>query len=107
MDAQQNVWFGDVTNHRLGKFDQKSEKITYYKPPTSNFGAYGIVIDKKTGNLWIADFLGANLDRFNPTTGKFTEYPFPDRKQMDPILRYGSSGPSLVYRLYQWQDRRA
>ena len=92
VDAQQNVWFGDVTNHRLGKLDQKSEKITYYKPPTSNFGAYGIVIDKKTGDLWIADFLGANLDRFNPTTGKFTEYPFPDRKQMDRFFAMDPQG---------------
>ena len=92
VDAQQNVWFGDVTNHRLGKLDQKSEKITYYKPPTSNFGAYGIVIDKKSGDLWIADFLGANLDRFNPTTGKFTEYPFPDRKQMDRFFAMDPQG---------------
>jgi virginiamycin B lyase len=92
VDAQQNVWFGDVTNHRLGKFDPKTEKITYYKPPTSNFGAYGIVIDKNTGNLWIADFLGANLDRFNPSTGKFTEYPFPDRKQMDRFFAIDPQG---------------
>ena len=82
VDAQQNVWFGDVTNHRLGKFDPKTEKITYYKAPTENLSIYGIVIDKKTGNLWIGDYLGANVDRFNPTTGKFTEYPFPSRTQM-------------------------
>ncbi len=92
VDAQQNVWFGDVTNHRLGKFDQKTGQFTYYKPPTSNFGAYGIVIDKKTGTLWIADFLGANLDRFNPTTGKFIEYPFPDRKQMDRFFSLDPQG---------------
>lgn len=82
VDAQQNVWFGDVTNHRLGKFDPKTEKITYYKAPTENLGIYGIVIDKKSGDLWIGDYLGANLDRFNPNTGKFTEYPFPSRTQM-------------------------
>ena len=92
VDAQQNIWFGDVTNHRLGKFDPKTEKFAYYKPPTSNFGAYGIVIDKKTGTLWIADFLGANLDRFNPATGKFVEYPFPDRKQMDRFFALDAQG---------------
>jgi len=82
VDAQQNVWFGDVTNHRLGKFDPKSEKFKYYKAPTENLAIYGIVIDKQTGNLWIGDYLGANIDRFNPTTGKFTEFPFPSRTQM-------------------------
>jgi streptogramin lyase len=82
VDAQQNVWFGDVTNHRLGKFDPKTEKITYYKAPTENLGIYGIVIDKRSGDLWIGDYLGANLDQFNPNTGKFTEYPFPSRTQM-------------------------
>jgi len=92
VDAQQNVWFGDVTNHRLGKFDPKTEKITYFQPPTSNFGPYGIVIDKKTGDLWVADFLGANIDRFNPSTGKFTEYPFPDRKQMDRFFAMDAQG---------------
>ncbi len=92
VDADQNIWFGDVTNHRLGKFDQKTQKITYYKPPTSNFGAYGIVIDKRTGDLWIADFLGANLDHFNPSTGKFIEYPFPDRKQMDRFFAMDPQG---------------
>jgi virginiamycin B lyase len=92
VDAQQNIWFGDVTNHRLGKFDPKTEKITYYKPPTSNFGPYGIVIDKRTGNLWVADFLGASVDRFDPATGKFTEYPFPDRKLMDRFFAMDSQG---------------
>ena len=82
VDAQQNVWFGDVTNHRLGKFDPKTEKFTYYKAPTENIGIYGIVVDKRTGNLWIGDYLGANLDLFNPATGKFIEYPFPSRTQM-------------------------
>jgi len=82
VDAQQNVWFGDVTNHRLGKFDPTTEKFTYYKASTENMGIYGIIIDKKTGNLWIGDYMGANLDKFNPATGKFTEYPFPSRTQM-------------------------
>jgi len=82
VDAQQNVWFGDVTNHRLGKLDPNNEKFTYYKPPTENMAIYGIIVDKKTGNLWIGDYLGANVTRFNPTTGKFTEYPFPSRTQM-------------------------
>ena len=82
VDPQQNVWFGDVTNHRLGKFDPKTEKFTYYKAPTENLAIYGIVVDKKTGNLWIGDYLGANIDRFNPSTGKFTEFPFPSRTQM-------------------------
>jgi virginiamycin B lyase len=92
VDAQQNIWFGDVTNHRLGKLDQKTEQITYYKPPTTNFGPYGIVIDKKTGNLWVADFNGASLDWFNPATGKFIEYPFPSRTQMDRFFAIDAQG---------------
>jgi len=48
------------------------------------------VVDKKTGNLWIGDYLGANITRFNPATGKFTEYPFPSRTQM---IRFFSLDP--------------
>jgi virginiamycin B lyase len=92
VDAQQNIWFGDATNHRLGKLDQRTGKMSYYKPPTSNFGPYGITINKKTGILWVADFNGASIDRFDPTTGKFVEYPFPSRTQMDRFFAIDAHG---------------
>jgi virginiamycin B lyase len=82
VDAQNNVWFADVLGHRLGKFDQKTEQMTFYQPPTPNYSIYGIVIDKKTGNIWTADYLGSNITRLDPVTGKFTEFPFPSRIQM-------------------------
>jgi len=92
-DTHDNIWFGDVTNHRLGKFDTKTEKFTYYEAPTSNMGIYGLVVDRKNGNIWVGDYEGANVDRFDPNTGKFVEYPFPSRTQMirffgeDPLGR--------------------
>ncbi len=82
VDAQNNIWFGDVMNHRLGKFDPKTEKMTFYQPPTMGYSIYGIVMEKSTGKIWTADFLGANMTRFDPATGKFTEFPFPSRLHM-------------------------
>jgi virginiamycin B lyase len=90
-DTHENIWFGDVTNHRLGKFDLKTEKITYYRSPTSDLGIYGLVIDKKTGYIWVADYEGSNVDRFDPATGKFIEYPFPSRTQM---IRFFGEDPA-------------
>jgi virginiamycin B lyase len=82
VDAQDNVWFGDVMGHRLGRIDHKTEQMTFYQPSTPNYSIYGIVVDKKTGNIWTADYLGANVTRLDPTTGKFTVFPFPSEIQM-------------------------
>ena len=92
VDSQDNVWFGDVLNHRLGKFNQKTEKITYYRPPTSNFGPYGVLVDKKTGYIWVADYEGSGIDRFDPVTEKFVEYPFPSRITMIRFFGEDSGG---------------
>ena len=90
VDAQDNVWFGDVMGHRLGRIDAKTEQMTFFEPPTGNFSPYGIIVDKKTGRLWLADYLGANVTRFDPATGKFTEFPFPSRVQM---IRFFAEDP--------------
>jgi virginiamycin B lyase len=95
VDAQDNVWFGDVMGHRLGKLDQKTEKMTFFTPPTTNFSIYGIVIDKKTGKIWAADYLGANVSRLDPATGKWTEFPFPTRTQM--IRFFGEDAQSRIW----------
>jgi virginiamycin B lyase len=82
VDPQDNVCFGDVMGHRLGRLNQKNAQMTFYQPPTPNYSIYGVVIDKKTGNIWTADYLGSNVTRLDPATGKFIEYPFPSRIQM-------------------------
>ncbi len=82
VDAQDNVWFGDVMGHRLGRIDHQTGQMTFYTPSTPNYSIYGIVIDKKTGNIWTADYLGANVTRLDPKTGKFSVFPFPSEIQM-------------------------
>ncbi len=77
VDADDNVWFGDCTGHRLGKINQKTGEMTYFQPPTPDYSIYGIVIDKKTGKIWTADYLGSNVTRFDPATGKWTEFSVP------------------------------
>jgi streptogramin lyase len=82
VDAQDNVWFSDVLQHRIGRIDHQTETMTFYQPPTPNYSVYGIVPDKKTGNIWTADYLGASVTRLDPKTGKFTIFPLPSAIQM-------------------------
>ena len=81
--------------HRLGKFDQKTEQMTFYQPPTTDYSIYGIVMDPRTAKIWTADYLGANVTRFDPATGKFTEFPFPSRIQM--IRFFGENAKGQIW----------
>ena len=55
IDKDDNVWFAAFWGGRIGKFDQKSEKFTFYKPPTEFAMPYGLSINRKTGDIWYAE----------------------------------------------------
>jgi streptogramin lyase len=77
VDKDDNVWFAVFWGSAIGKFDQKTEKFSIYKPPTPYAMPYGISVDQKTGMVWYADVNGNFISRFNPKTEKFDEFPIP------------------------------
>jgi streptogramin lyase len=88
VDSHDNIWFGGFDNHKLGKLDQKTGRISFYQPPTPKASPYGFLEDKRTGYIWFGDLNGNNMTRFDPKTETFVEYPFPSRN-VNPRLGIG------------------
>lgn len=74
MDSKTNIWFTVIIGNRLGVWDRKTEQIKTWDVPTYNSFPYGIVIDKND-KVWMAEFHGCKIAKFDPVTEKFTEYP--------------------------------
>jgi len=92
VDARDNIWFSDFYNHRLGMLDQKTGTFKMYQPPTRGVGAYGIVVDPKTGYIWYGDQIGNYITRFDPATEQFAEYPIPTRGAIPRFIDLDKDG---------------
>lgn len=75
-----NVWFAEAFECQLSKFNPKTNKFSFYKPPSclkSKAGEEGgqgsseVRVDR-FGNIWAN---AGNMWRFDPKTEKFTEFP--------------------------------
>lgn len=53
---------------------------------------YGLVADKKTGEIWFADLNGNHITRFNPKTEKFAEFPIPSSNAAPRFIDLDSKG---------------
>jgi hypothetical protein len=74
VDADDNVWLTVIRGNRLAKFDQKTQKITLYEPPSVGSFPYGPDKDKQ-GNIWMSQFTQCRMAKFDPKEEVFTEYP--------------------------------
>ena len=75
-DTNGFMWFSDQTNHSIYRYD--GSHLTKYPHdatiPNSLGGGYPeCFATDPSGNLWIG-FVGHGLDRFNPSTERFTHY---------------------------------
>ena len=106
VDGHDNIWFSDFYNHRLGMLDQKTGTFKMYQPPTRGVGAYGIVVDPKTGYIWYGDQIGNYITRFDPSTQQFADIQFLLAEQFlasSISIRMAASGLANG----GWQDWRA
>jgi len=74
VDADDNVWLTVIRGNKLAKFDQKTQKISLYEPPSPNSFPYGADKDK-SGNIWMSQFTQCRMAKFDPKEEVFTEYP--------------------------------
>ena len=65
VDANQDIWLTVIVGNKLAKFEQKTEKITLYEPPTPSSYPYGLDKDK-AGKIWISQFTQCRVAKFNP-----------------------------------------
>jgi streptogramin lyase len=77
-DRAGNIWFAQFNsrdNQDIGMVDVKTDKITKFKPP-AGVTPRRLKIDSK-GMVWIGDYFGGSLTRFNPQNGQFTVFKLP------------------------------
>jgi streptogramin lyase len=77
-DRAGNIWFAQFNsrdNQDIGMVDVKTNKVTKFKPP-EGVTPRRLKIDSK-GMVWIGDYFGGSLTRFNPQNGEFTVFKLP------------------------------
>ena len=72
VDHDGNIW---VSGRPLKKFDVKTNKVTKFQPP-EGVTPRRLKIDSK-GMVWIGDYFGGTLTRFDPSTREFKSFRLP------------------------------
>jgi len=74
VDAQGNVWVGEMYANRLARLDSRTGFVTTWEPPNGKNGLMTTVIDTH-GNVWFVE-QGANyIGRFDPVRQTFRIFP--------------------------------
>ncbi len=74
VDAQGNLWVGEMYANRLARLDLHTGAVTTWAPPNGNYGLMTAVIDIY-GNVWFVE-QGANyIGRFDPLQQTFRVFP--------------------------------
>ena len=77
-DRVGNIWFAQFNSrdHQdIGMVDVKTDKITKFRPP-AEVTPRRLKIDSK-GMVWVGDYFGGSLTRFDPTNGDFKVFKLP------------------------------
>jgi streptogramin lyase len=79
IDKNDNIWMALNHNGTLTKFDQKTEKFTEYRVPTTpeQIRRLGLGTDGLT--IWSGSFATGTLVKLDPKTGKTTQWKIPSQ----------------------------
>ena len=78
VDKVGNVWFAEFNSRdhqEIGMVDVKSNKVTKYHPD-GGFTPRRLKVDSQ-GNIWVGDYFGGTLTRFDPKTKTFKAFKIP------------------------------
>jgi virginiamycin B lyase len=77
IDKNGNAWFAEFRDGgEIGVAEADSGKVTRYAPPTPGGWPRRIEI-APDGMIWVAEYRGGRIDRFDPQTHAFQEYKLP------------------------------
>jgi copper transport protein len=77
IDSNNNVWLTSPNSNELLRFNSQAKNFTMIHLPTMNAMPIGILLDKATGMIWIAEGIG-KLASIDPIKNyKINEYPVP------------------------------
>jgi streptogramin lyase len=91
VDSKKNVWFTNIIENKLGKWDSSTKTITLWEAPSRSSYPYGVVVDSDD-KIWMAEWIRCKIAKFDPTTEKFTEYTPLDPPCVLKRLRFDTQG---------------
>jgi virginiamycin B lyase len=74
VDAQGNIWFGEMGANRLTRLDPRTNHVSTWQPPNGRYNIMSTAIDVQ-GNVWFTEQAANYIGKFDPTTQRFTTYP--------------------------------
>lgn len=74
IDAQGNIWFGEMSANRLARLDPHTNHVSTWQPPNGRYNIMSTAIDTQ-GNVWFTEQAANYIGKFDPTTQRFTTYP--------------------------------
>ncbi len=70
IDAQGNVWIGEMNANRLGRLNARTGAVTSWPLPGGRYGIMATVIDQG-GNIWYSEEFANYIGRFDPRQQTF------------------------------------
>ncbi|HEY7340918.1 MAG TPA: hypothetical protein VH591_08560 [Ktedonobacterales bacterium] len=74
VDAQGNIWVGEMETNKLARIDPTTGHVTEWTPPGGKYNIMQSVIDRQ-GDVWFTEQAANYIGRFDPATETFKIYP--------------------------------
>ncbi len=74
LDANGNVWFGEMATNRLARLDPRTGQVTTWQPPSGRYNIMATAVSAH-GDVWFTEQAGNYIGRFDPGSQTFTTYP--------------------------------
>ena len=74
VDAQGNVWVGEMHANRLGRLNSQTGVVTSWTPPGAQYGIMTTAVDAQ-GDTWFAEQNANYIGRFDPRQQTFRLFP--------------------------------
>jgi virginiamycin B lyase len=74
VDAQENVWIGEMNANRLGRLDSHTGVVASWEPPDAQYGIMTTMVDAQ-GNAWFTEQNANYIGRFDPRQQTFHIFP--------------------------------
>ena len=94
MDAQGNLWFGEMADNALARFNTRTGVVTSWKAPHGEYNIMETTEDAQ-GRVWFTEQAANYIGRFDPASQSFTIYPLSqvDGKNAAPqAVQFDASG---------------
>lgn len=73
VDAQGNIWVGEMVTNKLARINPRTGEVSEWTPPGGKYNIMATAIDRE-GNVWFTEQAANYVGRFDPATQAFKIY---------------------------------